>query len=454
MKFYRLHNLFIIILYSHFTCEDGPARHGDGLLIHWSYDPGSSNLPPRVNIRLTIYTNFSNIVLITYMKLKQLPSDFIVEEIPNIQTSNEKKAHSIHILEKTELDTFEAIHLISKKTNVPLFEIGYAGLKDKHAVTRQYISIPAHYSIQFKNTDKLKLFFVGYYDNKIQIGGLKGNNFRIVVRDIKFNKIDRVYEKIKNLSLFGVPNYFDSQRFGSVFNNEFIGKYLIKKNYEFAVKIFLTRYLKSENLTVKNEKRKILENWSNLENVSSKNKVFSKVIKGYLASRGWLEAYKKIPDNIREIHVNAYQSYLWNECVKEIIRTCINGKKIYSIKYSVGSLYFYKDISSEEQLRIPSVFPTLSDKVKLTDFDNKIVSKVLSNGKIILQDLDIKSVTGNFFKTRKRTIIVKPENLEISAPEDDELNSINGKPQKKFTLSFSLPKGSYATIITKKIFNK
>ena len=388
------------------------------------------------------------------MKLKQLPSDFIVEEISNIQTSVEKKAHSIYILEKTELDTFEAIHLISKKINVPLFEIGYAGLKDKHAVTRQYISIPAHYSIQFQNTDKFKLFFVGYFDNKIQIGDLKGNNFLIVVRDIKFKKIDSVYEKIKNVSLFGVPNYFDSQRFGSVFNNEFIGKYLIKKNYEFAVKIFLTRYLKSENFTVKNEKRKILENWSKPENIAVKNKVFSKVIKEYLTSRSWLEAYKKIPDNIREMHVNAYQSYLWNECIKEVLRTCVNGKKIYSIKYSVGSLYFYKDISSEEQLRIPSVFPTLSDKIKLTDFENKIVSKVLSNEGIIVHDLDIKSITGNYFKTRKRPVIVKPESLDISAPDEDELNSINGIPQKKFTLSFSLPKGSYATIITKKIFNK
>jgi tRNA pseudouridine13 synthase len=381
------------------------------------------------------------------MKLKQLPSDFIVEEITNIHVSKHKKAHSVFVMEKTNLDTFNAISLISKKTNVPLFKIGYAGLKDKHAVTRQYISIPANYPIQFKNTDKLKLFFVGYYDNKIQIGDLKGNNFHIVVRGIKFNKIHKVNEKIKSLSIFGVPNYFDSQRFGSVFNNEFIGKHLIKKNYEFAIKIFLTRYLKSENLTVKNEKREILENWSNLENVSSKNKVFSKVIKEYLASRSWLEAYKKIPDNIREIHVNAYQSYLWNECVKEIIRTCINGKKIYSIKYSVGSLYFYKDITSEEKHKMPSVFPTLSDKVKLTDFDNKIVSKVLSNEKITLKDLDIKSITGNFFKTRKRTIIVKPENLDISVPKEDELNLINGKPQKKFTLSFSLPKGSYATII-------
>jgi len=106
-------------------------------------------------------------------------------------------------MEKIELDAFDAFRLISrKKTNIPLFKIGYAGLKDKHAVTRQYISIPTHYSVQFQNTDRLKLFFVGYYNKKIKIGDLKGNKFDIVVGDIRHNKVDRIYEKIKNVSLY------------------------------------------------------------------------------------------------------------------------------------------------------------------------------------------------------------------------------------------------------------
>jgi len=388
------------------------------------------------------------------MKLKQLPNDFFVEEIPIISFSQDKKAHSIFIMEKAELDTFEAVRLISKKTNIPLFEIGYAGLKDKHARTRQYISIPSHYQLKFQNNDKLKLFFVGYNNKKIKIGDLEGNKFSIVVRDIRQNKIDNIYQKIKNASLFGVPNYFDSQRFGSVFNNKFIGKYLVKKNYEAAVKIFLTCYLKSENKNVKNDKRNILKYWSNLEDVTVKNKVFSQVIKEYLKTDSWLDAYKKIPANLREMHVNAYQSVLWNECIKEILRVCVNGKKIFSVEYAVGSLYFFKDLNDEELSMIPPVFPTLSEKVKLYEFDNKIVSKVLSNENIKIQDLDIESLTGNFFKTRKRQVIVKPENLTVSKPADDELNIINGIPQKKITLSFSLPKGSYATIVTKHIFNK
>jgi tRNA pseudouridine13 synthase len=388
------------------------------------------------------------------MKLKQLPSDFLVEEISSIQVSQERKPHSIFIMEKSELDTFDAIRLLSEKTTIPLFEIGYAGLKDKHAVTRQYISLPTRYSIQFQNTDRLSLFFVGYYIRKIKIGDLKGNKFDIVVRDIRRDKIDRIYEKMKHVSLYGVPNYFDSQRFGSVFNSEFIGKYLIKKNYEDAVKIFLTRYLKSESKHVKDEKRNILKNWPNLEKVSIQNKVFARVIKEYLNNNNWLEAYKKIPANLREMHVNAYQSYLWNECVKEILRICVNGRKIYSVKYAVDSLYFYKDLSDEERSNIPSVFPTLSDTVELSAFDTKIVTKVLSNEKSTLQDFDIKLSTGNFFKTRKRPVLILPENVHISNPMDDELNTINGRPQKKITLSFILPRGSYATVVTKRIFSQ
>jgi tRNA pseudouridine13 synthase len=388
------------------------------------------------------------------MKLKQQPNDFLVEEISNISISQDQRSHSIFIMEKTELDTFNAIRIISKKTKIPIFEIGYAGLKDKHAITKQYISIPSKYNIKILVCNNLNLNFIGYSNKKIKIGDLKGNKFSIVARDIKPNKIDNIYKKTKSFSLFGVPNYFDSQRFGSVFNNEFIGKHLVKKNYETAVKIFLTCYLKSEKKNMKNEKRNILKNWSKLENITIRNKVFAQIINEYIKTNSWLDAYKKIPANIREMHINAYQSYLWNECIKEILRVCINGKKIYSVQYAAGILYFYKDLSKEELSKIPSMFPTLSEKVKLSEFDNKIVSKILSNEKITIQDLNIKNLTGNFFKTRKRQIIIIPENFNISSAMDDELNIINGKPQKKIILSFFLSKGSYATVITKKIFNQ
>jgi tRNA pseudouridine13 synthase len=386
------------------------------------------------------------------MKLKQLPTDFIVEEISNIEISKEKKEHKIFILEKKETDTFNAIHQISRYQKIPLYEIGYAGLKDKHATSKQYVSIPSKYNIDSFNLDNINMTFLGFNNKKIKIGDLKGNRFTITIRNIKQRKLDSIYEKANSIQKFGVPNYFDSQRFGSVFNNDFIAKHVIKKEYEKAVKIFLTRYHKSEKKNIKNDKRNILANWSNLDKTFIKNKILQKIIQAYLKDKDWLDSYKKIPPNLREMYINSYQSFLWNECVKELFRIYVNGRKLYSVEYAVGLLLFYKDLSDEEIKKISSSFPTLSETVKLDDSEKNIVTKILVNETISLQDLDIKSITGNFFKTRKRKVIVIPDDFFISNPMEDELNFVNGKPQNKIILSFSLPKGSYATIITKRLF--
>jgi tRNA pseudouridine13 synthase len=81
------------------------------------------------------------------MKLKQLPDDFVVEEIPDYIVSSEKDEHTIFLLQKQEVDTFDAIRRIAQRLRISLFEIGYAGLKDKHALARQYVSIPTKYNV-------------------------------------------------------------------------------------------------------------------------------------------------------------------------------------------------------------------------------------------------------------------------------------------------------------------
>lgn len=386
------------------------------------------------------------------MKLKQLPSDFIVEELPAIELSQREKEHMIFLLEKKERDTFEALTLISSNLHIPLREIGVAGLKDKHAFTKQYISIPAKYDITSISLDNVRIQFVGYSNKKIKTGDLKGNRFTITVRNIKQRKLATIFTRAETVPSDGVPNYFDSQRFGSVFHKEFIAKYLIQRDFEHAVKIFLTSYLKSEKKHVKNEKRKILKHWNNLGHITVKNKVFASIIQCYLTTGSWCTAYKKIPAHLREMHVNAYQSFLWNECVKEVLKHHIDNKKLYPVKYAVGSLLFYTELTSSEKENIPAVFKTLSDNVKLSEFEKHIVKKILSRQGVTLKEFAIKPLTGNFFKSRNRQTLVTPQEFTISEPLPDELNEINGRPLQKIRVSFTLPKGSYATIVTKKIF--
>jgi len=387
------------------------------------------------------------------MKLKQTPYDFIVEEIPNIDIFKEKKEHAIFILEKQEMDTFEALRLISNNLLISLFEIGYAGLKDKHGLTKQYISIPTKYNITSKKIEKIKLEFVGYYNKKIKIGDLNGNRFTITVRNIQKGDTPGIYSRAKTISEIGVPNYFDSQRFGSVIHKEFIARYLIQKNYEQAVKIFLTKYLKTERKRIKDEKRKILASWNNFEKIDIKNNVFKSVTNEYKKNKNWLEAYRKIPPNLRELFLNAYQSYLWNECIKEIFKRIVGKERLYHIDYNIGYLIFYKKLIDTEIKKIPITFQTISPSMKFSsDFEEEIINYVLSIENINLEDLDIEKETSNFFKTRKREVILKPQEFTISNLELDEINDKGKKKRYKIILSFILPKGSYATIITKRLF--
>jgi tRNA pseudouridine13 synthase len=387
------------------------------------------------------------------MKLKQTPTDFIVEEIPNFTMSPEKDEHTVFLLEKQEVDTFDAIRRIAQRLHISLFEIGYAGLKDKHALARQYVSIPTKYNVQGLKLESMVLRLVGYSRKKIKIGDLIGNRFMITVRDVGEKELENIHTVAAEIPLSGVPNYFDSQRFGSVIDHGFIGKYVIRKQYGSAVKQYLTAYQKSEPKKIKNEKRKILSCWDDLSKVQVKNKAFALVIKEFLETKSWLAAYRKIPAHLREMFVNAYQSYLWNECVKEILKENVETQKLYSVEYAIGSFLFYTTLTKQERGHIPQTFQTISQTALFSEDEQRIVNHVLAKEKLSLADFSIEDETGNFFKTRARQLLLIPEDFTISKPQRDEINSKANMMRYKIQVLFSLPKGSYATLVTKRIFN-
>src|SRR3989338_4167384 len=382
------------------------------------------------------------------MKLKQLPGDFKVEDISELSISKEKKGYKAYLLEKRGIETFSLLSYLSRKNNIPIKEFGIAGLKDRHAVTRQYFTIPLKYDIKTLHEKDFDITLLGYTDKGLKLGDLKGNKFEITARDIKKGELEGIINKAKNIAQIGVPNYFDSQRFGSVIGNEFIARHLIKKNYENAVKIYLTSYTKFESSKIKNEKRLILQNWGNFRKLKIRSRTLAVIIDEYQKSNSWLEAYKKIPSNIREIVISAYQSYLWNECIKRVLIGTINKKKLYSIPYSLGSLIFYKNLDENEMKKIPDMFKTISEEIKPNELELEVINRVLEKEGIAIEEFNIKKQTGNFFKVHERNVLLKPLSFSISEPSIDEINDMGKNNSFKIKLSFSLPKGSYATMVT------
>jgi tRNA pseudouridine13 synthase len=388
------------------------------------------------------------------MKLRQQPSDFKVEEISEFSISKTKRDYKLFLLEKTGLETFSLIQYLSKQNNIPAYEFCVAGLKDKHAETRQHMTLPSKYDLRTLREQSFKITFLGYVDSKIKLGDLTSNKFEITVREVLKGELDGIYQKAKNISDIGVPNYFDSQRFGSAIYKEFIAKEVMLKNYEKAVKIYQTQISKSEKKFIKEDKKSILANWTDLTKAKVFNGQLRTVVDEYILTKSWLSAYKKIPGSLREIFDSAYQSYLWNECIKTIIRQNVESKAVYSVEYTLGTLLFYKRLTGKEASSIPKTFQTISDELVPHDNEKKIIEKVLTREGITISDFKIKEATGNFFKSRERQVIIKPQGFSVSNPQIDDVNDKGRENRYMIKVKFTLPKASYATIVIKRLFNQ
>jgi len=160
--------------------------------------------------------------------LKQIPEDFKVKETIKLNL-NDRGRYSYFKLTKKNMTTIHAIETIANKLHKKTKDIGFAGNKDKKAITQQMISISNLYKIINLKNEKIKLELLGKGDEPISLGDLDKNEFEIVVRNLTKDT------KINKLKQF--PNYFGEQRFSK--NNKEIGKALIKKDFKTACQLIL-----------------------------------------------------------------------------------------------------------------------------------------------------------------------------------------------------------------------
>ncbi len=160
---------------------------------------------------------------------KQSPRDFVVEEIPLYAFSGEGE-HLILQIRKKNLTTPEMIGILARYLGIKNKEIGYAGLKDKHAMTKQYISLHKKYEEaleRFEHED-VKILSKNYHNNKIRIGHLKGNRFYIKLKKVLPTAAMKIDEALKSIEANGMPNYFGYQRFGNDGDNHILGQKIAK----------------------------------------------------------------------------------------------------------------------------------------------------------------------------------------------------------------------------------
>ncbi|WP_457621347.1 tRNA pseudouridine(13) synthase TruD [Persephonella sp.] len=377
--------------------------------------------------------------------IKKELSDFIVEEKLNKEIKNSGD-FQIYLLKKSNLSTIQVVRLLASMYRLKPSEIGFAGLKDKFAITTQYLSFPAEVNIpekaafqlkngkwkktnnlDFNRTTVFSIEKVGYSESCIKLGDNSGNYFSIKIHNLDRDKKKLLYENLNRTEVYGFPNYFGEQRFGSVKGrNDFIFLYLLKGDIEKALKIYFS---------IKGS----VKNWGNWERL-------------YRDLRGVLESYEKdlilglkrglpfekavriLPKNIRLMFNFAFQSYLWNEYLRKYIENKYPYRRVPFIHN--WHLSFYANVHDIEYLK--------NLKLPYLNIDYRTDDKLLK--KIIKQTLKEKGIKEEYYGKYIAGIKVLTDG-ERQAVIFPEKVKITEKTKNSLRINFFLPTGSYATVL-------
>ncbi len=192
--------------------------------------------------------------------IRSCPEDFLVEEIPRITPAGEG-SHLWLWVEKRSANTDWVARELAKAAACPLRDVGYAGLKDRHAVTRQWFSVPgsdvAAESLAAVEIEGTVILETHKHTRKLKRGTLNGNRFVLKIRHFEGDS-DETRKRLEKISSGGVPNYFGPQRFGRGGANVEKGYSLLKRRarlqrnkksiYLSAIRSFMFNHLLAERV--------------------------------------------------------------------------------------------------------------------------------------------------------------------------------------------------------------
>lgn len=250
---------------------------------------------------------------------KAQPEDFLVEEIPAYLPCGEGE-HLFLEVEKRNLTTLDLVRTLSRQCDIRERDIGYAGLKDARGITRQWLSVPvkaAEGKLGVEN-ERFRILSSRCHRNKLRLGHLRGNRFRIRIREVVADALERAAAILGVLKERGVPNTFGPQRYGVLGNSAIVGHALVKGDFKGAVEELLGRPERIGNLRWREGAQRFAA--GDLEGalavLPSTCHHERKTVQGLLQGRPYRQAlFGGYPQRLLRLFLSAYQSELFDRIV-------------------------------------------------------------------------------------------------------------------------------------------
>lgn len=378
-------------------------------------------------------------------KIKEKPEDFIVEEITkdgeilrvnqNFEKNDEEGDFVVFVLQKRLWDTYQALLKISKALNRGKKAFGFAGTKDRRAITTQLAS--------FYKVEKQKLLAIrikdiqinGAWKSKqgIRLGELLGNRFEILVKTKNYE--EEYFNEFKKLCK--IPNYFGPQRFGARKNNFDIGIKLLKRDFESAALEFLCSTKNERNEEAKEARERLREEMD----FKKALEYFPRFLKyerrmlGLLSEqpKNFIGAFRTLPRSLKLMFIHAVQAQIFNEVLEKKVKENTLEKEKRRCKQNFYGFPDLQNISENGE------FP-LGNLIGYASILDPYEEEALSKYSISKEDFLFKEFPEISQKGKLRPLVVAVKDFEFKAENEG------------VRLSFSLPNGSYATVFLMQFF--
>ncbi len=344
------------------------------------------------------------------------------------------------VLEKHNWNTVQALEKIGRMVGRGRKSLGYAGMKDRISSSVQLASI---YGAELEKLRALKLKDIsinGAWNSEtgVKLGDLLGNNFDIKIEHVEGNAAQNAMATLEELNGL-MPNYFDKQRFGSRQNNAKVGLHMLAGNFRDAVLEFLLNTDNEKNAEAIEARRRLAEemDFSKALEYFPKYLKYERKMIAYLSKyENFANAIRILPRGIALLFVHAVEDTIFNAALDFRIEQADFGTKVYA---GIGT-YQFPDMGSISESGTYPVAPLIgydTNERYIGDYELKAMRELgISKEMFKVKGMPELSMKGSF-----RCILAPVRDTNIA--EEDEGGSLR--------IGFSLPAGSYATVLLDEI---
>jgi tRNA pseudouridine13 synthase len=379
--------------------------------------------------------------------IKAEPEDFIVEERADLPL-RDRGGYRVYLLKKSHWNTLDLLHHLSRNSGLPLSRFSYGGKKDKHGLTSQYIAVRLAGDLSAKGKD-FSLESRGFMDRPMGPDLIRGNAFSVTIRGLaEFEHLEANFREVKRT---GFPNFFDDQRYRSYDPERgFFAEKVLRRHWNGALQVFLTSAGPDDSKRERDRKAALFKNWRDWPLLLIlADGPLEKGIFGFLNGHPGdaARALHHIPEEEVSMQYAAYQAHLWNELLRRLVKLKVTNPR--ETPGREGGYLFWENIGADAFSYLGGLeIPTAAARMNFQDdLTRSLFNDILKENGLTPGSFRTKALRRVYFRSFQRKALVIPQDLQTAGLASDELHP----GRKKWALSFFLPRGSYGTMLVKRL---